>query len=174
MQASAAQRLTGKTVMGLLSLYFQPSGRIGRSKFWLGWIGLVLIEGVFNYWLVTGLFGRDPFDPVTKELSKPAYQLLLLCNIIFMFPLFVVLAKRFHDRNKGALWTLPYLAVFAAMIVVLMTGNIQPDVRPDAVPSSLAGLAAAYLAVLVWTIVELGFLRGTSGDNRYGRDPLAT
>ena len=28
-------------------------------------------------------------------------------------------------------------------------------------------------AITVWAIVELGFLRGTLGPNRYGPDPLA-
>ncbi len=155
--------------MGLLSLYFQPTGRIGRARFWLGWLGLLAFEGVFNYWMVTALFGRDPLDPATNTLSKPAFQLVLLGNLIFLFPLFVLLAKRFHDRNKGAIWTLPYLLVFAAMIAALMTN----DIKPDAAPTYMVGLAAAYLGVLVWTIVELGFLRGTAGQNRFGPDPLA-
>ena len=32
------------------------------------------------------------------------------------------------------------------------------------------GLAS--LAVSIWAIVELGFLRGTTGPNQYGPDPL--
>jgi uncharacterized membrane protein YhaH (DUF805 family) len=156
--------------MGLLSLYFQPAGRISRMKFWLGWVGLLIIEGAFNLWIVTTLFGRDPLDPLTNTLTKPALQLVLLGNVIFMFPLFVLLAKRFHDRNKGAIWTLPYLAVFAAMIAALMT----TEVKPDTAPAYMVGLAAAYFLVLVWTIVELGFLRGTQGQNRFGSDPLNT
>jgi uncharacterized membrane protein YhaH (DUF805 family) len=155
--------------MGLLSLYFQPAGRISRAKFWLGWIGLLVIEGAFNFWLITSLFGRDPLDPLTQTLTKPALQLLLLGNIIFLFPLFVLFAKRFHDRNKGAVWTLPYLAVFAGMIIVLMSGAGDPGT-----PSMpMAALAGAYLGVLIWTIVELGFLKGTAGVNKYGADPLA-
>jgi uncharacterized membrane protein YhaH (DUF805 family) len=30
----------------------------------------------------------------------------------------------------------------------------------------------ASLAVSLWALVELGFLRGTAGPNRYGPDPL--
>ncbi len=155
--------------MGMLSLYFQPAGRIGRARFWLGWLGLLLIEAAFNYWLVTGLFGRDPLDPATGTLTKPAFQLVLLGNVIFLFPLFVLFAKRFHDRNKGAVWTLPYIAVFAAMIAALITG----DVKPDGASAVTAALAALYIAVSVWIIVELGCLKGTPGTNRFGRDPLA-
>jgi uncharacterized membrane protein YhaH (DUF805 family) len=29
------------------------------------------------------------------------------------------------------------------------------------------------LVISIWTRVELGFLRGTAGSNRYGPDPLA-
>ena len=29
------------------------------------------------------------------------------------------------------------------------------------------------LLVALWFLIELGFLRGTEGDNRYGPDPLA-
>lgn len=34
------------------------------------------------------------------------------------------------------------------------------------------GLAS--LAISIWALVELGFLRGTVGANRYGPDPLAS
>jgi uncharacterized membrane protein YhaH (DUF805 family) len=30
-----------------------------------------------------------------------------------------------------------------------------------------------YLVVAVWLFIELGFLRGTRGDNRFGPDPLS-
>jgi uncharacterized membrane protein YhaH (DUF805 family) len=154
--------------MGLLSLYFQPSGRIGRLKFWLGWLGLLLVEAAFTYWLVTAVFGRDPLDILTNSLSKPALQLTLLINAIFAFPYFTILAKRFHDRGKGALWTLPYLGAFLALIGSLtLSGGASPTGSPI-----MIGVAAFAMAVVVWTIVELGFLRGTTGGNRYGRDPL--
>jgi uncharacterized membrane protein YhaH (DUF805 family) len=29
-------------------------------------------------------------------------------------------------------------------------------------------------AVLIWPVVEFGFLRGTRGPNRYGPDPVAS
>ena len=47
-------------------------------------------------------------------------------------------------------------------------GNIGPYTGLDIVVQ-LAGLALS-----IWALVELGFLRGTSGRNRYGPDPLAS
>jgi uncharacterized membrane protein YhaH (DUF805 family) len=34
--------------------------------------------------------------------------------------------------------------------------------------------AIAGFAISIWALVELGFLRGTSGPNDYGPDPLAS
>ena len=35
-------------------------------------------------------------------------------------------------------------------------------------------LGLASLAISIWGLVELGFLRGTVGPNQYGPDPLQT
>jgi uncharacterized membrane protein YhaH (DUF805 family) len=35
-------------------------------------------------------------------------------------------------------------------------------------------LALASVAISIWALVELGFLRGTSGPNDFGPDPLAS
>jgi len=156
--------------MALLGLYFQPSGRISRRGFWLGIIGLNLIAGAFNAWLDVTLFGHDVFDANAGTLAKPALQLGLLIDLIFAFPLFVLLAKRFHDRNKGAVWTVPFLAAYFAFIAAIIVGwlGIQtPPSQPGAV------IALVTLALMVWIVVELGCLRGTPGVNRYGVDPLA-
>jgi uncharacterized membrane protein YhaH (DUF805 family) len=37
--------------------------------------------------------------------------------------------------------------------------------------SMLVGLVS--LAIAIWALVELGFLRGTDGPNQHGPDPLA-
>ncbi len=155
--------------MGLLGFYFSPVGRIGRRWFWLGFIGLALIEAAFNYWLASALFGHDWFDPQTGTIAKPARQLILLVNLIFLFPFFVVLARRFHDRGKGAIWTVPFLVTFAALVVADIFNPAQQDFSN---PLILA-LGLIYIAVFLWIVVELGCLKGSQGANRFGPDPLA-
>ena len=161
--------------MGLLSFYFSPAGRIGRGRFWLGLIGLIFIEAAFNYWLATAMFGHDVLDPQSGGLAKPARQLSLLIDLIFLFPTFVVLTKRFHDRDKGAVWALPFLLAYAALIAGFIVGVLVMDMPANAADLHPAGVAIAliWLVVLLWIIVELGCLRGVSGSNRYGPDPLA-
>jgi uncharacterized membrane protein YhaH (DUF805 family) len=155
--------------MGLLSFYFLPSGRIGRVRFWIGLFGLLFIAAGFNAWAFSSILGRDLLSPGAIELAKPAMQLALMVNIVFAFPLFVLLARRFHDRNKGALWALPIVLAFVGAIAALIVSTTQPQNGLLIV----GAIALVWAVVLLWIVIELGFLRGTHGDNRYGRDPLA-
>ena len=160
--------------MRLLGFYFSPAGRISRGWFWVGLLGLFAFEIVFNLWLATAMFGRDILDPTSGNLAKPARQLSLLINMIFLFPIFVVLAKRFHDRNKGAVWTVPFLLAYAGLIAAAISGLIPTDLPIDPAAVKPAGLAMAsiWTIVLLWVLIELGVIRGTKGQNRFGADPL--
>lgn len=160
--------------MGLLGFYFQPSGRIARSRFWLGFIGLLLIEIAFTAWISTTL-GHDLLDPKASPFTKAGFQLSLLINLIFVFPLFVIFAKRFHDRNKGAIWALPFPVVQILAIGAVVVGLVPAEFPKDASAASpIAGaISFLWLAIFAWIVVELGCLRGTPGVNRYGTDPLA-
>ena len=68
--------------------------------------------------------------------------------------------KRLHDRDKSGWWLLAFYLVPALLDGVGRTMNSPV----------IFGLAS--LAVSIWAIVELGFLRGTTGPNQYGPDPL--
>jgi uncharacterized membrane protein YhaH (DUF805 family) len=72
-----------------------------------------------------------------------------------------VAIKRLHDRDKSGLWVL----VFYLLPGVI--GNIGPYTGLDIV------FQVVSLALSIWALIELGFLRGTSGRNPYGPDPLA-
>lgn len=161
--------------MGLLGLYFQPSGRISRSWFWLGFIGLIAIEIGFSIWMGMTMFGHDYLDPAGPPLAKPAFQLGLIIDLIFLFPTFVILAKRFHDRNKGAVWAVPFLVAHVAAVGAAIVGILPIELPKDPVPVSPAaiGVSLLWLLALIWILVELGCIRGTDGANRYGPDPLA-
>ena len=156
--------------MSILSFYFNPAGRISRSQFWLGFIGLILIEVLFNYWMAVSLFGRDWLEAQSAPLAKPALQLSALVNVIFLFPNYVVFGKRFHDRSKSAMWALIIIAADLLAIGLTLLGLIGPIDHPSPIAMAAGGLQ---LLVLLWVIIELGCLRGTPGVNTYGPDPLA-
>jgi uncharacterized membrane protein YhaH (DUF805 family) len=71
--------------------------------------------------------------------------------------------KRLHDRDRSGWWILLFY--------------FGPSVLAAAQASTDAGFASLILGlgtfvISVWCLVELGFLRGTRGPNRFGPDPL--
>ena len=114
--------------MNFVQICFSFKGRIGRGIWWLMQLLIAVI--------VVILEAVDPelFDPDSLKVSQYLITLLVLAWMAL-----AVAAKRWHDRNKSALWIL-----FAFIPII---GQI-------------------------WTVVELGFLRGTKGHNRFGPDPV--
>jgi uncharacterized membrane protein YhaH (DUF805 family) len=165
--------------MGLLSLYFSPAGRIGRARFWLGLLGLALVEPGFLYWFSLEFFGRDLFDNVNEQLAKPALQLLVLVSLIFLLPQFCLFGKRFHDRGRSAFWAIPYFIGQIGTELAGATGYVDfksPTLGIDPNSQTATSVLAALVVIVMitlWTYVELGLLRGTKGVNRFGPDPLA-
>ncbi|MBV8790433.1 MAG: DUF805 domain-containing protein, partial [Pseudolabrys sp.] len=70
--------------------------------------------------------------------------------------------KRLHDRNKSGWWMLLFYGV------PVMLDNIDRHVMESLV------FTVPSFAITIWALVELGFLRGTPGPNRFGPDPLAS
>ncbi len=136
-----------------IDLLFGFRGRINRAKYWLTFV--IYFIALFVLYVRFSLFFSFPAD-------------LLGFLLIFAVPVIpitvssiAVAIKRLHDRNKSGWW----LLVFYLLPGVI--GNIGPYTGLDIV------FQLASLALSIWALVELGFLRGTSGGNRYGPDPLS-
>ena len=152
----------------MLALLLSPQGRISRSRFWLGILTIVILGIAASIWLEMSIFGRNPFDPAAQPLAKPAQQIEALLSLLFVYPNFVVTLKRFHDRNKSWLWALPLLALDLVFVAAQFFG-VLGEVSPKPI---MLGLLALGLAALLWVVIELGCLKGTTGSNSFGPDPL--
>ena len=96
------------------------------------------------WWLIQLLIGvllvileyLDPelFDPDSLKVSQ-----YLITLVVLVWIELAVHAKRWHDRNKSAVWIL--------FLLIPIIGQI-------------------------WTVIELGFIKGTKGPNRFGPDPV--
>lgn len=71
---------------------FSTKGRINRQPFWI--FNFIVFAG----WFVLGMFTERSVD--INEITRP--QLMFLVWILW--PSLAVQAKRWHDRNKSALW----------------------------------------------------------------------
>ncbi len=143
-------------------LLFSFKGRIGRKVWWLTGlaVGAVLYAGIV---LIGHAVGPD--GNVTGAASALGFVVLaaLALDVWIGFALSV---KRLHDRDRTGWWLGAQIIINIAAIglMIVFASLDQP----------LLARVVALLAIgfTLWLFVEIGFLRGTQGPNRFGADPL--
>jgi uncharacterized membrane protein YhaH (DUF805 family) len=145
--------------MDLKHILFGFSGRINRAKYWLGAFLVFFAVCAIIFGSALGFYRSDV---ISGDLSNGFIALITVTMFAALVPILAISLKRLHDRDKGVEWLL---------IFFLLPGLLQFVLRPFGQAGELVALAAAFV-ISVWTIVELGFLRGTGGPNRFGPDPL--
>jgi uncharacterized membrane protein YhaH (DUF805 family) len=147
-------------------LFTRLKGRISRRSYWLAMIYLAAISWLF-YALVG--FGIYTVSPQWAEEWAGRWSAPLLA-LIFGFPCFSVYAKRLHDRNRPAY--LGFVILVPPLSIFLLRAIGNTAALPDLV--ALIYFAAYVVTVIIGflLLIDLSFLRGTLGPNRYGPDPL--
>jgi uncharacterized membrane protein YhaH (DUF805 family) len=154
--------------MNFASVLFSFSGRINRAKLWLAALFWVVVWVIAVIVLII-LLGRgiSDFNPDDIGGTIATLGTGILVILVVSIPMFIsnlaVGIKRLHDRDKSGWWIL--LFYFGPVVL-------------DAIGSSIDGsvsyvFSVAGFAIAIWGLVELGFLKGTTGPNQYGPDPLA-
>ena len=149
-------------------LLFSLEGRISRQPFWVGTAIVVLASLVLT--LALGhLFGVSPDEMIAKKRSVKAAKLDFLVNLIMFWPGFAITVKRLHDRDRNSTTAVLLYALFAvasAMEVFGLNGS------PQAPSMTYLGVVLTMVGIGLWMLVDLGFLKGSQGNNQYGPDPL--
>jgi uncharacterized membrane protein YhaH (DUF805 family) len=156
-QAPASQRRT------FLSQLFTPRGRSNRANFWLSLLVIVVAYCAALIVIVTSFARSD--DP--QDIHPTGVAIALLNFAVFVTLYTLAVSRRFHDRGKGArwLWLFPGIPFALGVVSRVLEQIGLPQVAP--LPVTVA------LPIVVWGIVECGFLRGTHGQNEFGADPRA-
>jgi uncharacterized membrane protein YhaH (DUF805 family) len=141
-----------------VSLLTTWQGRVNRAKYWIAIVIYIVLFGIMWKLILGG------WAPGLDEEDMPSTLPLIIGGVIYILVAIsgtMVAIKRLHDRNKSGWWVL--LFIFGPM-VLSMLGGVIPGIG---FVFSLGGLA-----ISIWAIVELGFLKGTAGANQYGPDPI--
>ena len=131
--------------------YFSFEGRVNRKAYWLNLILPYMLIG----------FLLNAVD-VSLGLVKADYGLLSsLFSLICLWPHIALGIKRFHDRDLSGWWqAAPFVATALAVAGFVVF-------KPIGIIFAIAtGIMALCLTV------QLLFLKGTTGPNKYGPDPL--
>jgi uncharacterized membrane protein YhaH (DUF805 family) len=161
-------------------LLFRFDGRINRAKYWLGtlvilcWMIFVLILlaavavgfGISNR-LAINLVGISASIQFTDDIPANAslFPQIVTIPMTFFFGwcYAAVAIKRLHDRDKSGWWMIPFI------VATGLYGQFGPWLGDS--------WAAAFIGwpvfiCFIWGLVEMYWLRGTRGPNRFGPDPL--
>ena len=138
--------------MPLTEQLFSFEGRLRRRDYWIS--SIILAIAIFAATCcIFGLFGAffgvaATLKPAGSHALLPsimAVLLILAIGLIALWPHLAIGVKRCHDRDKSGWWLLLW---FVLMMIPLL------------------GILA-----WAWQIIELGFIDGTQGANRFGPSP---
>ena len=134
-----------------LTRFFDARGRVSRSTFWLvsAFHGMLFTTAV--YFAVA----------MPKNLTVFIITLAVVLFNSYCMPALVI--KRLHDRDKSSMRHFCFGLIFITILALAESFNNYYV--------SLLGTNLFWGAV-IWVILELGFLKGTTGSNKYGTDPL--
>jgi len=151
--------------MGWVPIFFSFHGRINRAKYWLA----VLIIFIFD--IALSLLGLAIGETTAFQIFS------VLVNLAIFVASFAIAIKRLHDRNRSAWWLLLFYmgpVLFIATGVAIMWAVAgSAGIAQGGASFLLAFCLIGGFALAIWGSVEIGFLRGTTGYNRFGPDPLA-
>ena len=139
-------------------LFTSLDGRINRAKYWAGVI-IVVVAMLILQWIAVAIFGMGFLGRL----------ITFIIGLIALYPLYAVAGKRFQDRAKPAMYALIGVALGLLYQLLGLFGLAGSPGSPGALDYIL-GIAG--IAVGIWYLIELGILKGTSGPNQYGSDPL--
>jgi uncharacterized membrane protein YhaH (DUF805 family) len=140
-------------------LFFSTAGRITRSTWWIG-IGALVVLNLVLFFVLWSILGPSL---ITSFLGR----LVGLCVTAFnIYAVYCLSAKRFQDRDRAALNAQVVAGLWTAK-AVLDLFHITGDLSDPSTLDQLLVLAGTGIGL--WYFIELGWLEGTPGPNRYGQ-----
>jgi uncharacterized membrane protein YhaH (DUF805 family) len=133
------------------NLYLNLEGRTNRQPFWLGLLAMIVATWVLEF-ILFGAFGvsvMPTVDPNADPAAAAAAASAMMSKMVV---------------PMGILWL---IVIWPAICLYAKRWHD----RDKSGWWSLIGLVPIIGGI--WMLVELGFLRGTEGPNRFGPDPLA-
>jgi len=141
--------------MPITTLLFSFQGRISRKTFW--------IWNCCYYAMIIGfVVGANQLFPGIATYILPLFL------VIILIPDLAITAKRWHDRNKTSWWLLLNIPLVIGRMSVPVGNNPLPASEPQLMETLISAVA---LICGSWILIECGFMQGSQGDNRFGKQP---
>ena len=143
--------------MDYAKLLFGFEGRATRLTYWRIQVMLTAVGATLFILAAFGTIVGGWLGAVPLAFIPP----LLLTG-------FSITVRRLHDRGKGVLWALFFLV--GPWVLFAPAGTLR-DGASTGVILGASLLALSGFALGAWGWIEIGFVRGAQGANRYGPPP---
>ena len=142
---------------------FSFKGRINRARY------LVVQLALVTFWPI--LWRKFSF-----HFSSQWEALHWVVAITMIWINAATTVKRLHDRNRSGWWAVPILILNRLSLVYYglffgLSFGVDISIAKELL---LVMLAVAISLLQTWVIIELFFVMGTDGPNRFGPDPTRT
>ncbi len=151
-----------------------PAGRIGRLPYWLLFLYVVVAFAFLLIATVAAVKAVDILAGPAADHDDWGLARTLASGVAaaawgayagaIVWGGFVCAVKRLHDRDKSGHWLWFYFGVSSLAQAI---GEAIEKSAPG--PSLVLQAVAAFISL--WSLIDLGFLRGTPGPNRFGPPP---
>jgi uncharacterized membrane protein YhaH (DUF805 family) len=142
---------------------FRFGGRMNRARY------LVIQLALLSFWLIFWL--KSPFG-----FASQWGALHWAVAIVTIWINAATTVRRLHDRDRSGWWALAILAVnrlsyiYYGLFFGLYFG-VDLSITEELL---LVFLTVALSLLQTWVVIELFFMIGTDGPNRFGADPTRT
>ena len=162
--------------MSLTQLLFSFKGRIRRLHWWVASLAAGGVAAIAMAILEAAAraSGHAIIDPETQQFEPTGLFGLAMSavGLVNMWIGFALSVKRLDDRDRSGWWLVWQLLIVVLATILIVVAIAVPK-EQGGLWYALAGAASlAALAISLWLIVQIGFLKGTQGPNRFGPDPL--
>ena len=159
--------------MGLVSLLFSFKGRVNRTQYWLGTIGVNIA-----HWIAMVVLSSTAAVTAAQTKNAAAALAALGSQLALVIPVSMATAwiamalqvKRFHDRGQSGWWAMLPMAPMVFAMTNIGTA-LAEQWSPERLIGSMGLPLTAFLVICVGMFVNLGCLPGTQGQNKYGDPP---
>ena len=114
-------------------LFLNYSGRIGRLTYWVSSLVLGMIELAAMYGLLK-LSGNNlatlSSDDATLGADPMVHVVLplVIVMVIFLYPAYAIVTKRWHDRGKSGWWSLiAFVPIIGSLWFLIELGFLGPN-----------------------------------------------
>ncbi len=147
-------------------VFLSLKGRIARSTWWFGVIGLTITAIVM---LVLLAFLGDLLEVSHGVVGLVLFLLMLATFLAWIMGLLALCVKRLQDRGKSGWWLAALYGISFIGVTAMQLGLTQAGGHLTVIGEALL---FGTIGMTLWFFVYLGFLKGTTGENRFGPDPL--